>query len=130
VVSGKLRIREFEQEGERRFMPEVEASSVGHDLRWGTGTFAKPERGGAAAAVSREMRERLDEETRDWALGAARPGGRAAALQPVPDPLVAAERFATDGPVSESATIRILGADDTDKDGEDAEWPTEERAAA
>jgi hypothetical protein len=35
-----------------------------------------------------------------------------------------------DGPVPESATIRILGADDTDKDGEDPEWPTEERAAA
>ncbi|GGP02381.1 single-stranded DNA-binding protein [Nonomuraea glycinis] len=133
VVSGKLRIREFEQEGERRFMPEVEASSVGHDLRWGTGTFAKPERGGAAAAVSREMRERLDEETRDWALGAAHPGGRAGALQSVPDPLSAApaptERSATDGPAPENATIRILGAAD-DKDGEEAEWPTEERAAA
>ena len=70
----RLRIREFDQEGERRFMPEVEASSVGHDLRWGTGSFAKPERGGAAAALSREMRERAGRETSDWALGAARPG--------------------------------------------------------
>lgn len=46
VVSGKLRIREFGAEGDRRFMPEVEASAVGHDLRWGTGVFAKPDRGG------------------------------------------------------------------------------------
>lgn len=48
VVSGKLRIREFGPDNERRFMPEVEATSVGHDLRWGTGTFAKPERSGPA----------------------------------------------------------------------------------
>ncbi|WP_346108109.1 single-stranded DNA-binding protein [Nonomuraea maheshkhaliensis] len=69
VVSGRLRIREFGTDGDRRFMPEIEASSVGHDLRWGTGVFTKPERGGTAL-VSREMRERLDEETRDWAMGA------------------------------------------------------------
>ena len=41
VVSGKLRIREFGPEGDRRFMPEIEASAVGHDLRWGAGTFVK-----------------------------------------------------------------------------------------
>ncbi|WP_433516679.1 single-stranded DNA-binding protein [Nonomuraea sp. CA-143628] len=69
VVSGKLRIREFGPEGDRRFMPEVEASSVGHDLRWGTGVFAKPERGGGTGSVSKEMRDRLDEETQDWAMG-------------------------------------------------------------
>ncbi|MEU7860383.1 single-stranded DNA-binding protein [Nonomuraea sp. NPDC049141] len=70
VVSGKLRIREFGPEGDRRFMPEVEASAVGHDLRWGTGVFAKPERAGGTVSVSKEMRDRLDEETQDWALGA------------------------------------------------------------
>lgn len=69
VVSGKLRIREFGAEGDRRFMPEIEASAVGHDLRWGTGAFTKPERGGGVGSMSREMRDRLDEETRDWAMG-------------------------------------------------------------
>ncbi|TDD23082.1 single-stranded DNA-binding protein [Nonomuraea diastatica] len=69
VVSGKLRIREFGAEGDRRFVPEIEASAVGHDLRWGTGVFAKPERGGGLGSMSKEMRERLDEETRDWAMG-------------------------------------------------------------
>ncbi|MGW4794210.1 single-stranded DNA-binding protein [Nonomuraea sp. NPDC004297] len=68
VVSGRLRIREFGVEGDRRFMPEIEASAVGHDLRWGTGAFTKPERAGSGA-VSKEMRDRLDEETRDWAMG-------------------------------------------------------------
>ncbi|MFI6296968.1 single-stranded DNA-binding protein [Nonomuraea sp. NPDC050790] len=70
VVSGKLRIREFGAEDDRRFMAEVEASSVGHDLRWGTGQFTKPERG--TSIVSRERRDRLDEDTQDWAMGRGR----------------------------------------------------------
>ncbi|MEV0347112.1 single-stranded DNA-binding protein [Nonomuraea sp. NPDC050680] len=85
VVSGKLRIREFGPEGDRRFMPEVEANSVGHDLRWGTGVFAKPERGGGTGSVSKEMRDRLDEETQDWALGA----------NPAPDRLTTTTRVDT-----------------------------------
>ncbi|GAA3104026.1 single-stranded DNA-binding protein [Nonomuraea salmonea] len=68
VVSGKLRIREFGTEGDRRFMPEIEASAVGHDLRWGSGVFTKPERSGIGS-MSKEMRDKLDEETRDWAMG-------------------------------------------------------------
>ncbi|GAA3227331.1 single-stranded DNA-binding protein [Nonomuraea helvata] len=71
VVSGKLRIREFGPEGDRRFVPEIEASAVGHDLRWGTGVFAKPDRSGTVS-MSKEMRDRLDEETRDWAMGSTR----------------------------------------------------------
>jgi single-strand DNA-binding protein len=118
VVSGKLRIREFGPEGDRRFMPEVEASAVGHDLRWGTGSFAKPERGGATSAVSAEVRERLDEEIQDWAMGTTRPGSRRGALEAIPDL------------VAEEPAVRILGADDNEKDGDDAEWPAEERAAA
>lgn len=74
VVSGKLRIREFGPESDRRFMAEVEASSVGHDLRWGTGSFTKPERG--AAGASKERRDRLDEDTQDWAMGVRTLGDR------------------------------------------------------
>ncbi|MFG1705215.1 single-stranded DNA-binding protein [Nonomuraea sp. M3C6] len=76
VVSGKLRIREFGPEGDRRFMPEVEASAVGHDLRWGSGVFTKPDRGGGVGTMSKEMRERLDEETRDWAMASRNLRGR------------------------------------------------------
>ncbi|MGW2156107.1 single-stranded DNA-binding protein [Nonomuraea sp. NPDC001699] len=85
VVSGKLRIREFGAEGDRRFMPEIEASAVGHDLRWGTGAFTKPERGGGLGSMTKEMRERLDEETQDWAMGTrpVRPPSR-----PTADPSV------------------------------------------
>lgn len=122
VVSGKLRIREFGPEGDRRFMPEVEASAVGHDLRWGTGAFAKPERPGGAGSVSKEMRERLDEETQDWAMAGTsdrrtgegpRPGTEEAGV-----------------PALEGATVRILGADEKESETDDTAWPTEERAAA
>ncbi|WP_219461652.1 single-stranded DNA-binding protein [Nonomuraea rhizosphaerae] len=82
VVSGKLRIREFGPEGDRRFMPEVEASAVGHDLRWGTGVFAKPERTGGPVSVSKEMRDRLDEETQDWALGVKPARDHTRAIEP------------------------------------------------
>ncbi|MDP9850096.1 single-stranded DNA-binding protein [Streptosporangium lutulentum] len=73
VVQGRLRIREFTHEGERRFMPEVEANSLGHDLRWGLGSFAKPQRGGATPTLGREERSELDRETFDWAMGGAAP---------------------------------------------------------
>ncbi|GIH94077.1 single-stranded DNA-binding protein [Planobispora siamensis] len=73
VVQGRLRIREFVHEGERRFMAEVEASSLGHDLRWGLGSFSRPQRGGAAPALGSEERDELDRETHDWALGGSDP---------------------------------------------------------
>lgn len=89
VVSGKLRIREFGPEGDRRFMPEIEASAVGHDLRWGTGVFAKPDRGGGAAMVSKEMRDRLDAEIEDWAMSGRPTNGR----RPLPEPAGPAGTF-------------------------------------
>ncbi|SEU45933.1 single-stranded DNA-binding protein [Nonomuraea wenchangensis] len=109
VVSGRLRIREFGPEGDRRFMPEIEASAVGHDLRWGTGAFTKPERGGGTTSMSKEMRDRLDEETQDWAM-ATRPGR------------------------ASSPNVRILGAPDQEQpdllDDDTETHTTEERAAA
>ncbi|WP_113701040.1 single-stranded DNA-binding protein [Nonomuraea lactucae] len=153
MVSGKLRIREFGQEGDRRFMPEVEASAVGHDLRWGTGTFAKPDRGGGVATVSKEMRDRLDAEIEDWAMGTKPTGDRRAtperdtsavqaspttpestdqAVAPAtPHPPARKQSTKTKRPLPDDpATVRILGADDNEHESEDAEWPSEERAAA
>ncbi|MFI6323326.1 single-stranded DNA-binding protein [Nonomuraea sp. NPDC050556] len=88
VVSGRLRIREFGQEGDRRFAAEVEASSVGHDLRWGVGAFSKPDRLASTGSVSAEMRDRLDEETQDWAMS-TKPA--AAAASPFDEPLTSEE---------------------------------------
>ncbi|MGW0589714.1 single-stranded DNA-binding protein [Streptosporangium sp. NPDC002607] len=85
VVQGRLRIREFTHEGERRFMPEVEANSLGHDLRWGLGSFSKPQRGGPVAALGSAERIELDRETSDWAMSGGAPveAGAPGALPPL-----------------------------------------------
>lgn len=58
VVHGKLRIRSYEREGDRRFTAEVEAVSIGHDLRRGVTTFQKPQRVAPAPAFDDLARER------------------------------------------------------------------------
>ncbi|MFI6455895.1 single-stranded DNA-binding protein [Streptosporangium amethystogenes] len=85
VVQGRLRIREFTHEGERRFMPEVEANSLGHDLRWGLGSFSKSQRGGPVAALGSAERIELDRETSDWAMSGGVPveAGALGALPPL-----------------------------------------------
>ncbi|MET8144375.1 single-stranded DNA-binding protein [Sphaerisporangium sp. NPDC005288] len=72
VVHGRLRIRSYERDGERRFVAEVEATSVGHDLRRGVSTFERPQRGPAAPAFDEVTRGQFADTTRDWELiGAA-----------------------------------------------------------
>ncbi|GAA3441274.1 single-stranded DNA-binding protein [Planomonospora venezuelensis] len=136
VVQGRLRIREFAHEGERRFMAEVEASSVGHDLRWGVGSFSKPQRGGAAPALGLQERSELDLGTHDWALGGVAPGGRADAA----DPDGGAD--AADGSTETSTEMSAGGGNGEpgsgDADGEvvawvakdDTPWPADARMAA
>ena len=41
VVSGRLRVRNWEKEDKRGVTVEVEAESVGHDLRWGVSQFER-----------------------------------------------------------------------------------------
>ncbi|GLW24080.1 hypothetical protein Mame01_41230 [Microbispora amethystogenes] len=68
VVYGKLRIKQFEREGEQRFWAEIEASSVGHDLKWGITTYEKPIRAYSAGAVSDDDRQAMEDATREWEL--------------------------------------------------------------
>ncbi|MFF4340225.1 single-stranded DNA-binding protein [Kitasatospora sp. NPDC001540] len=60
LVSGRLRVREWEQEGNRRVEVEIDARAVGHDLARGTSAFRRgletksappPGRSGAGDAV-------------------------------------------------------------------------------
>ncbi|WP_405086462.1 single-stranded DNA-binding protein [Microbispora sp. NBC_01389] len=79
VVYGKLRIKQFEREGEQRFWAEIEASSVGHDLRWGITTYEKPVRAYSAGAVSDDDRQAMEDGTREWELtGRTADGARSA----------------------------------------------------
>jgi single-strand DNA-binding protein len=57
VVSGRLRVRDWQNDDRTGTNVEIEAESIGHDLFWGTATFTRtvtvpPE--GADAAVVRE----------------------------------------------------------------------------
>jgi single-strand DNA-binding protein len=75
VVYGKLRIRRFERDEEQRFWAEVEAISVGHDLRWGIATFEKPVRLRSAPGPDEDDRQGVENTTREWELAHARSGG-------------------------------------------------------
>ncbi|ETK31333.1 single-stranded DNA-binding protein [Microbispora sp. ATCC PTA-5024] len=68
VVYGKLRIKQFERDGEQRFWAEIEASSVGHDLKWGITSFEKPLRAFAGAAPTDDDRQGMEDATKEWEL--------------------------------------------------------------
>jgi single-strand DNA-binding protein len=44
IVTGKLRIREYVKDGQRRFSAQVEATTVGHDLSRGIARFQRSQR--------------------------------------------------------------------------------------
>ncbi|MFC6084935.1 single-stranded DNA-binding protein [Sphaerisporangium aureirubrum] len=44
VVHGRLRIKTYEKDGQRRHSAEVDATMLGHDLRWGVSEFGKAQR--------------------------------------------------------------------------------------
>ncbi|GAA4593858.1 hypothetical protein GCM10023194_59190 [Planotetraspora phitsanulokensis] len=85
VVYGRLRIKQFERDGENRFWAEIEAVSVGHDLKWGIATFEKPAR--AYAGVAGDDRQGMEDATREWELSA--PGAAVGAPAAVAAPAAA-----------------------------------------
>lgn len=48
VVTGRLRLREWENETKRGVSADVTAEAIGHDLRWGVTRFQRTPRGDAA----------------------------------------------------------------------------------
>ncbi|WP_242905373.1 single-stranded DNA-binding protein [Actinomadura terrae] len=65
LVTGRLRIRQYERDGQWRFSAEIEATTVGHDLSRGTADFRPVQRGGALTEGDRqEAREVADQ----WAM--------------------------------------------------------------
>lgn len=65
LVTGRLRVRQYERDGQWRFSAEIEASTVGHDLSRGTADFRPAQRGGALTDDDRQIaRDAADQ----WAL--------------------------------------------------------------
>ncbi|QKW21951.1 single-stranded DNA-binding protein [Kitasatospora sp. NA04385] len=100
LVSGRLRVREWEQEGGRRVEVEIDARAVGHDLSRGTSAFRRGLEGKSAPAADGSP---VDDRPR------AEVGPRAVRLveEAVPDWIVAAvaarRRAEEAGPVGGAA---------------------------
>lgn len=65
VVTGRLRIRQYEKDGHWRFSAEIEASTLGHDLSRGTADFRPVQRAGA---LSDDDRREAEDATDQWAM--------------------------------------------------------------
>ncbi|WP_309128469.1 single-stranded DNA-binding protein [Microbacterium sp.] len=50
IVTGTLKLREWESNGKRGFSADLDADSIGHDLRWGTSAFVRVPRPSAQSA--------------------------------------------------------------------------------
>lgn len=48
IVTGKLKLREWENAERKGMSADIDAETVGHDLRWGASAFAKASRPSAA----------------------------------------------------------------------------------
>jgi single-strand DNA-binding protein len=57
IVTGKLRIREYTKDGQRRFSAQIEATTVGHDLSRGIARFQRSQR---SAGVPEDRRQADD----------------------------------------------------------------------
>ncbi|MDT0117917.1 single-stranded DNA-binding protein [Microbacterium sp. PRF11] len=61
VLSGRLRLREWETETKRGVSADVVAEALGHDLRWGRSQFERTPKPGAAAAAPTTTESNDDE---------------------------------------------------------------------
>lgn len=125
VVYGRLRIKQYERDGERRFWVEVEASSVGHDLKYGIAAFEKPLRGYAHGAPSDEERQAMEDATKEWELTSAPhvPDGGRGRSGGSGDPAARADAAVRADP-------EVGAAPDAADPGEDqASWPAQPMAA-
>lgn len=61
VLSGRLRLREWETETKRGVSADVVADAIGHDLRWGTSRFDRAPKPGAQADATPDSSTNADE---------------------------------------------------------------------
>ncbi len=93
IVSGKLKVRSWENEKGRGMSVEIEADAVGHDLRWGTTRYARAERGDQWSAAGEDAAgadsepsgaESAGAEAREGEPADRAPDGREPELMDVP----------------------------------------------
>lgn len=68
IVTGRLRVRDWENEDRKGTEVEIVADSVGHDLRWGTTRFTR------AAREGEEQGSAAPSPDQEWAAAAPEEG--------------------------------------------------------
>jgi single-strand DNA-binding protein len=118
IVTGKLRIREYTKDGQRRFSAQIEATTVGHDLSRGIARFQRSQR----SAAQPEDRRQADDVADRWLeeMPAETTEGITARAGDTADGVpVRTEDTANGIPVrTVDATDATDDIDDTDEDGE------------
>jgi single-strand DNA-binding protein len=97
----------------------VEATSVGHDLKWGIATFEKPIRLQAGTGPSDDDRQAMEDATREWELTAAARGALRAVESGLP-----ADPYEADG-----ARDTDDEPGDEKEEGDAVPWPANSLAA-
>jgi single-strand DNA-binding protein len=57
IITGKLRLREWESGGKKGMSADIDADTIGHDMRWGASAFAKARPASASYAPQADERE-------------------------------------------------------------------------
>jgi single-strand DNA-binding protein len=57
IITGKLRLREWESGGKKGMSADIDADTIGHDMRWGASAFAKARPASASYAPQTDERE-------------------------------------------------------------------------
>lgn len=54
IITGKLRLREWESGGKKGMSADIDADTIGHDMRWGASAFAKARTASASYSAPAE----------------------------------------------------------------------------
>ncbi|WES65264.1 single-stranded DNA-binding protein [Microbacter sp. GSS18] len=57
LVTGRLKIRQWENASAKGIAVDVDADAIGHDLNWGTSAFVKPDRADASTGARESERQ-------------------------------------------------------------------------
>lgn len=97
VVTGRLRVREWQAGDKSGTSVEIDADSLGHDLLWGTSTFSRTTASASADAAPGGMDASASGSTADSVFGASSDADAfAAAAAPLNPPLAAVGADAND----------------------------------
>jgi single-strand DNA-binding protein len=94
VVSGKLRVRDWESGDRAGTTVEIDADALGHDLAWGTSVYTRSVSSTVAndADLPRDRAAVLEDDDSESSAGAGQSGSSAAVTDGDPDDELAAAR--------------------------------------